>query len=279
MSTSAAVFHHTDRHILHITGEDSRSFLTRVITQGPEGVSEICGQWSALLTPQGKIIVDFMMFDDRAGGLYLDVPASQSEALIKRLSLYRLRAKAEIKRMNDLALMSGWGPCPLPPEIQLGLSDDPRHSDLGWRAITPLNEAQKFSDDLSAYHQMRISALVPEFGADYASEEVFSTDVNHDLLGIMDYKKGCFVGQEVASRMKRKGEIRKRTLGVLASQTLETGQILTAGETELGQITSSEGYNGLARLRLDRLNKSKNEDASVQLAGESVQLRLPDDTN
>ncbi|WP_019961279.1 CAF17-like 4Fe-4S cluster assembly/insertion protein YgfZ [Woodsholea maritima] len=279
MTTSAAVFHHTQRHILHITGEDSRSVLTRVITQGPDGVSEARGQWSALLTPQGKIIVDFMMFDDHHGGLYLDVPADQSEALIKRLSLYRLRAKAEIKRIEHLALISGWGACPLAAELRLGYSADPRHSDLGWRAITPLNKAQHFPQDLSAYHQMRISALVAEFGADYTSEAVFSTDVNHDLLGAVDYKKGCFVGQEVASRMKRKGEIRKRTVGVMAAHALEVGQVLTLGESELGQITSAQGQNGLARLRLDRLNKSKNEEASVTIAGQSVQLRLPDDTN
>jgi len=243
------------RAVIAITGEDARSFLQRVITRGPEGLAPGGAMFSALLTPQGKVLADFILFDDGAGGLLIDAPASELDGLVKRFSLYRLRAKADIAPRGDLAVAAARGRDEQAlKDAALAASPDPRLAGLGWRAIVP---AGAVKTQAGAYEAARIAAGVPEFGADYGPSEVFSTDVNHDLMDGVDYKKGCFVGQEVASRMHRKGGVRKRTVRLVFPDAAPPAQTpVTAGETPLGEITSSHGNRALALLRVDRLEKA-----------------------
>ncbi|MFW6413328.1 MAG: YgfZ/GcvT domain-containing protein [Oceanicaulis sp.] len=262
------------RAVLAITGEDARSFLQRVITRGPEGLAPGGALFSALLTPQGKVLADFIVFDDGEGGLFFDVPAGEAESLVKRFTLYRLRAKAEIALRDDLSVAAakGEGEQAL-KTVALAAASDPRNSDLGLRAVVPAGGPEA---DIDAYHAARVEAGVPEFGADYGPGEVFSTDVNHDLMGGVDYKKGCFVGQEVASRMHRKGGVRKRTLRLACDDAAPApGADIAAGETPLGAVTSSAGSRALALLRTDRAAKAIEAGDPITAGG--APARLVDD--
>jgi len=263
-----------DRAVIAITGDDARTFLQRVITRGPEGLVAGGAQFSALLTPQGKVLADFIIFDDGEGGLLFDVPKSEAEALVKRFSLYRLRAKAEIVLRDDLAVAAarGEGEAEL-KTVALAAAPDPRSAALGLRAIVPAGGP---SDETGAYHAARIEAGAPEFGADYGAGAVFSTDVNHDRLSGIDYKKGCFVGQEVASRMHRKGGVRKRTLRLaFDGPAPQKGAPVLAGETPLGEITSSAGSAALALMRTDRAAKAL--EAGDAITADGAAARLADD--
>jgi hypothetical protein len=264
------------RAVIAITGDDARSFLQRVITKGPEGLSDGGAQFSALLTPQGKVLADFIVFDDGEGGLLIDAPLSEAPALVKRFSLYRLRAKAEITVREDLAVAAarGEGETEL-KTVALAAAPDPRNAALGLRAIVPAGGP---GDEADAYHRARIAAGVPEFGADYGPGEVFSTDVNHDRLGGVDYKKGCFVGQEVASRMHRKGGVRKRTLRLgfdtnsPEGRAPERGAPVMAGETPLGEVTSSAGGTALALMRTDRAARALEAGEAILAGGTPARL-------
>ncbi len=251
-----------DRAVIAITGPDARSFLQRVITRGPEDLTPGQAQFSALLTPQGKVLADFVLFDDDDGGLFIDVPSSEAAGLLKRFTLYRLRADAQITLREDLdvaAANTSNG-----EELQtvgLAVAADPRHPELGLRAIVPKGGP---CDEVKDYHHHRIALGVPEFGADYGSAQVFSTDVNHDLLGGVDYKKGCFVGQEVASRMHRKGGVRKRTIALsFDTAAPSAGTAVSAGDVEIGTLTSVSGSTALALARIDRLSRALDTGASV----------------
>lgn len=240
-----------ERAVIEITGEDAKGFLQRVITQGPEGVQPDHAMASSLLTPQGKVIADLTLFDNGEGGLYVDIPGGQAEDLLKRFKLYKMRAKAEIGLRAELAVAQARG---AEEETDLSavahaIAPDPRSETMGRRAI--VNAGGPVEQE--AYDAARIAAGLPECGKDYGPADVFSTDVNHDLAGAINYKKGCFVGQEVASRMHRKGGVRKRTIRMASDSALKKGTPVSIGETQIGTITSALAGRALALVRVDRL--------------------------
>lgn len=261
-----------DRAVIEITGPDARSFLQRVITHGPENVSPDRAVFSALLTPQGKIIADFFIFDNGQDGLLLDIPTPDTDDLIKRFSLYRLRSKAEISKREDLAVAAGLGTGEEELKtVAISFAPDPRSDRLGIRAIVPAGGPV----DMDQYEYTRILAGLPEYGKDYRTSEVFPTDVNHDLMNGIDYKKGCFVGQEVASRMHRKGGVRKRTIVLeFEDGAPAAGQPVMAGDVTVGEITSRSDHHALARVRVDRLESSKV--THVSSADLNAEWRLPE---
>ena len=261
-----------DRAVIAITGSEAHGFLQRVLTQGPEGVKPGAAMFSALLTPQGKVLADLFIFDDGEAGLLFDVPASEADALLKRFTLYRMRAEATITLRDDLSVIAAAGePVEELRTVAVSAAPDPRNAEIGWRAIAPAGGPDS---DVDAYHAARIQAGAPEMGPDYGPSEVFSTDVNHDLLSGINYKKGCFVGQEVASRMHRKGGVRKRTVRLKAETPLSTGDPVSVGDTALGAITSTARLDALARLRIDRLKDGL--DAGDALTANDAPVSLSD---
>ena len=156
------------------------------------------GVFLRLLTPQGKILFDFFIARSE-NGFWIDVHQDAAEALIKRLTLYRLRAKVSVE-LDDNHVVSAFHP------------DYFESSMTKAERLLPNMKPPRRWTIYTAYHADRIAHGVPEWGADFGSEEIFLMDVNYDALRGVDYQKGCFVGQEVASRMKRKGDARKRTL-------------------------------------------------------------------
>jgi len=182
--------------------------------------------------------------------------------------MYKLRAKVSIDPLEDWCVSLG---------THTDAQPDPRSPDLPARLICPRNEIPIKRVENSLYDQSRITLGVPELGADFAPEEKFLLDVNYDALNGVDYKKGCFVGQEVTSRMKRKGAIRKRTLIVNSDGiALPTGDAITADDITIGEITSTSDGVALALIRLDRWDKIKDEKLTPSCSSTPVQISVPE---
>lgn len=228
------------RAVVSVSGPDAAAFLNGIVTAGVLDLAPGERRSAALLSPQGKIFAD-MLLERTTEGYLADCDASVAEALVRRLAMFRLRAKVEIAARPDLGVQVFAG------------RPDPRHEALPLRLIA--ERSGKPAADPSPYHLMRIAAGIPEQGADFGPDEVFPADVNFDLTGGVDFRKGCFIGQEVVSRMKRRGTARRRTLQL----TLANGAcpppcpVLDASGAELGALTSCAGDIGLARIRIDRL--------------------------
>lgn len=249
------------RAVLSLKGEDATAFLQGLVTQDVTGESPV---FAALLTPQGKILFDFFLVPVD-GGFFIDCAASAAPALLKRLTMYKLRAKVSIAAEPGLAVYSG------PRDGAQAVCADPRLPSLPVRTIAAAGETPSADD---AYDALRLAAGVPEFGRDFAGEEVFLLDVNYDALSAVSYKKGCFVGQEVTSRMKRKGEIRKRTLKVFGA-ALQPGAAIMAGDSAIGEVSSVRGEAGLALIRVDRLAAARGDDLPLNTGGSPAQVEPP----
>jgi len=245
-----------NRSILFLTGPDTLVLLERTVTHKVADWAEGEARYGALLTPQGKIIADYIAHRT-AEGVCIDVHADAAEDLLKRLKMFRLRSAVEILR--DEARVSA---------IDLDGAADPRSAKLPKRAVVAAGEA---AEALPGWDALAIAAGVPEWGRDYRAAEVFPTDINMDLMDGIDYGKGCFVGQEVASRMRRKALIRKRTVRVRGS-ALVAGAGVRAGESLLGTVTSAAGGEGLALLRTDRYAKSVQAGEPVSAGGAAAEI-------
>jgi len=235
-----------NRTILSLKGEDVAGFLNGLITNSLQNDLT----FAALLTPQGKIIADF--FVHRIGNSFvLETPEKFGEILALRLKMYKLRAKIDIEDVSDIydvyALWHGQG--------DVGV-DDPRTPALGQRWLT---EAGRLSPEHSPedYDLHRLALGVPDSTWDFGTEQMFPADANMDLLSGVDYKKGCFIGQEVVSRMHRKTTVRKRMRAVklsgTAQKTAMAGDTLTAGGRTVGTLNHVRNGMGIALVRLDRL--------------------------
>lgn len=259
------------RAVLKVSGPDARTFLQGVVSQELSQLDDSNAAFSCLLTPQGKILFDFLIAA-RGGDLYFDVAADSADGLAKRLAIYRLRAKATIERLGDWAV--GWSPTP-EPSADFSYAD-PRLRDLGARTLGPAADFSGSRAD-GEYDARRISLGVPEFGRDFSADDVFLLDVNYDALNGVSYKKGCFVGQEVTSRMKRKGEVRRRTLTAsFEGPALAAGAEIAAGESSIGRITSSVDGRALALVRVDRLAAATAAGAALACEGRPLQLAFPE---
>lgn len=249
----------TSRAVLSLKGEDATAFLQGLLTQDVTGSGPV---FAALLTPQGKILFDLFLVPVD-GGYLIDCEAGAAPALLKRLTMYKLRAKATLAAEEGLSVHAG---------RREGVSfADPRLSSLPVRTIAARERAAPADD---AYDALRLSLGVPEFGRDFRGEEVFLLDVNYDALHAVSYKKGCFVGQEVTSRMKRKGEIRKRTL-LARGSGLAASALILAADASIGEVLSTRGDQGLALIRLDRLAEARAAGTALTAGGAPVQIDIP----
>ena len=249
------IFHLAHRKTLSATGADVLSFLNRVLTCRLDNLSIGEARYGTLLTPQGKILTDMFIYHT-GETIYLDLPETTIEPMLKRLTLLKLRADAQFKPEPDLDIIQSSEPLP----DALTSARDTRYPDETFRSVLPATGTPadaKTALTSPVWQSSRIDATIPEFGVDYGETEVFPSDVNLDLLGGVDYKKGCFIGQEVVSRMKRKTEVRKRTLRIDdLPETATPGMEIKGGESTLGTLTSQFGASGLALMRLDRLSNA-----------------------
>ncbi|HEX4118169.1 MAG TPA: hypothetical protein VHX99_05155 [Rhizomicrobium sp.] len=245
--------HLKDRAIIALEGGEAREFLQGLITNDVGRLAPGRGLYAALLTPQGKILFDFLVAEGD-GAVLLDCAADHAEGLLKRLTMYRLRAKIGIALRPQLSVYVGLSGRPAERAVSF---PDPRLAALGLRSIGAVAEMPDFLEGPAAYHAERVTLGVPE-GGDFGSDKIFALDAGLDELHGVSFDKGCYVGQELTARMKHRGTARKRILGLKAESALPPpGTPVASGDTEIGEILSVYGSAGFALMRLDRLDEAK----------------------
>jgi folate-binding protein YgfZ len=275
--------HLAERGVVRISGEEARKFLDGLVTCDMDKVTPERPRLGALLTPQGKILFDFIVFEapaEAGGAFYLDTAAPYVHELTKRLGFYKLRAKIAIDDVSDrLAVVAGWGDAPTPdPEIGL-VAADPRLAALGWRAIVAAEDAAAFAaTEPAAYHAHRIALGVPDGGRDFLFNDAFPHEALMDQLHGVDFDKGCYVGQEVVSRMQHRGTARTRIVPVTYVEgfTAEPGVDVTAGGKVLGKTGTGAEGRGLAMVRLDRLADALAAGETIRAGGLPVEVVKPE---
>ncbi|MEM7058844.1 MAG: folate-binding protein [Pseudomonadota bacterium] len=245
-----------DRAVLQLAGADARAVLQGVVTNDVDAVKPGAAVYAALLTPQGKYLADFFMLDGGEDTVLLDVARNQAQTLGIKLKMYCLRRDANISVRNDLQVALIWGgeTAPVLPEPAWSVKD-PRDPALGWRAYGPDIPAvlQEVSvSDRAAYDALRITLNVPESGIELQAEQTFILEAGLERLHGVDFRKGCYVGQEVTARMKHKTELRKGLVRVRIEGTAPAGTPITASGKPVGTLFSSDGNQALAHLRYDR---------------------------
>lgn len=266
------------RGVIRITGEDTVKFLQGLVTCDVEGMAPGEARFGALLTPQGKIVADFFIVAAPAeigGGVLLDVPRALAADLARKLGFYRLRAKVAIEDQSDsLGVTAFWGGEGKPEAGGL-VARDPRHAELGWRMIAPL--PLEALTDTDGYEAHRIGLGIPEGGRDFAYGDAFPHEADMDQLAGVDFKKGCYVGQEVVSRMQHRGTARTRVVPVaFPGFAPMEGLEVTAGEKTLGVMGSAAEGRGLAKLRLDRVGEALAAGETISAGGIALTPVKPD---
>jgi folate-binding protein YgfZ len=276
-----------DRGVVKVSGGDARDFLNGLLTTDVTLLRPGLGRFGALLTPQGKIITDFLITEapsGHGGGFLIDCPRALAQALADKLGFYRLRAKVEIENLSDsLGALAAWDGDPaLKPDLAFA---DPRNVALGWRILVPGELAQKAADligaemvDSSAYDAHRIASGVPRGGLDFIYGDAFPHETNMDRLHGIDFDKGCYVGQEVVSRMQHRGTARTRTVRiVLDGPAPEPGAAILAGDKPVGTMGSTAGHQGLALIRIDRAADALEAGTPLTSGGLAIRLTEPAD--
>ncbi len=255
----------TSRAVIALGGPDWRSFLQGLITQDVETLAAGELRLGAILTPQGRLLYDLFLAGTEDGAL-LDVAAQHREAIIARLTMYRLRAKVEIAA-SDLSVSAVF-PADATLQAGEGFYRDPRLPALGARAY---GLAAEPTADEDAYDAHRLALGVPG-PADWLSDKTYPIEANFDLLNGIDFKKGCFVGQETTSRMKRRGTIKSRMLPITFEGPAPAfGAEVLAGELRAGEVLSGRDGRAMAALRLDRI-----DGAALTVEGRTVAVDWPD---
>jgi folate-binding protein YgfZ len=271
-----------DRGVVKVSGHDARDFLNGLVTTDVTLLQPGLGRFGALLTPQGKITTDFLITEapsGHGGGFLIDCPRVLAQGLADKLGFYKLRAKVVVENLSDsLGVLAAWDGDPaLKPDLAFA---DPRNPALGWRILVPEELAQKAVDligaemvDSAAYDAHRIASGVPRGGLDFIYGDAFPHETNMDRLHGVDFDKGCYVGQEVVSRMQHRGTARTRTVRILLDGPApEPGAAILAGDKSVGTMGSAAGQSGLALIRIDRVADAL--DAAVQLTSGGLAIRL-----
>jgi tRNA-modifying protein YgfZ len=275
-----------NRGVLKVGGAEARGFLDGLLTANMAHALPGHGIHTALLAPQGKIIADMFITEadpEDGGGFYIDAPLVAIEALARKLALYKLRAQVTVIDMTaDLGVIALWGSA---GDLDISLSfPDPRTPGMGHRIIAHRTQLEPIAVDYGAtvvsaadYHALRVAHGMGEIGFDYQMNDAFPHEINMDQLGGVDFRKGCYVGQEVVSRMQYRGTARTRlvTLAYADSVTVLEGAEVTAGGKTLGVAGTGANGHGLAMLRLDRVTDAMAEGNPIFAGGVEASLLKP----
>jgi folate-binding protein YgfZ len=274
-----------DRGVVKVAGDDARKFLNGLVTSDVAKVTPAAASFTALLTPQGKIIVDFILAEapkSDGGGFFLDCPRALAATLMQRLNFYKLRAKVIVEDLSDiLGVLAVWDGN---ATTEYGLCyHDPRLAALGLRCMLPPHLSSEAAADLgaelvdpAAYEAHRITLGVPRGGLDFTYGDAFPHESDMDQLGGVDFDKGCFVGQEVVSRIEHRGTARSRVVPVAFDGFApEAGMPVSAGGKSVGTFGSGAQGRGLALLRLDRVGDAIAAGESLVAGGVEIRLVKP----
>ncbi len=263
----------TNRSVVRIAGEEAAHFLQNLVTCDIEAVHLGKAGFGALLAPQGKILFDFFIHRTDDNAFLMETDASRVDAFIARLGLYRLRAKIEIKALPEHGVMAGWDEPP--PALATAASTDPRLEALGWRAIMAERAAQV--EDEAAYHTRRIALAVPQGGMDFAFGDAFPHEVDMDQLNGVSFNKGCYVGQEVVSRMQHRTIARTRCIGAsFTASAPPPGSAIMAADKTIGTTGSAASGRLVAMVRIDKVSEAIAAGETITAAGIPLVLHKPD---
>ncbi|MGE0740903.1 MAG: folate-binding protein YgfZ [Hyphomonadaceae bacterium] len=252
-----------NRSLIRVSGPDARGFLQNLLTQDLDGLDTAGVLYAALLSPQGKIVADMNVWAD-ADGVVLEADTSKGPDLLRRLSMYKLRANVVLADVNDAAQVI-WSDAPF-----ADARPDPRfaNGELGWRKLAPIADDAPNGDEV--FEAQRLGIGVPDLARDAGPDEVFALEALLEELNGVAFQKGCFVGQENVSRMKRRATTRKKFCPVVFDgPALPFGAPIRVGEAELGTVRSGAAGRAIALVRLDRAHT-----ATAPLTADGRDIRL-----
>lgn len=256
------------RTLLEVSGLDARAFLQNILTQNLDRLDDERVAYSALLSPQGKVITDMFVWAWRDGGVLLDVPPARAASLLARLNMYRLRSRVIISELDDRVGVVA--------SLEPGSWPDPRRRDggFGTRNLLENETMPSYDDDL--YDQWRLEFGAPDLARDAATEEVFAGEALLDELNGVDFQKGCFVGQENVSRMKRRATTRKKFCPIVfEGEAIAFGTPVIAGAADIGSVRTGNTGRAIALLRLDRAMDAVAAGTALTAAGREIRLDPP----
>jgi folate-binding protein YgfZ len=275
-----------ERGVVKVSGDDARGFLNGLLTVDVAKMVPGTARFGALLTPQGKIVADFIVYEaaeEDGGGFLIDCPRALVGTLVEKLNFYKLRAKVTIEDLSSaLGVMALW---PGQAESEYGPGFvDPRLPALGTRIILPPDVTAEAVAELGAalvdaeiYDVHRIGLGVPRGGMDFMYGDTFPHEANMDQLGGVDFDKGCYVGQEVVSRVEHRGSARSRIVVMsYDDNTPDDGVPIKAGDKQLGMVGSAAGGHALALVRLDRLGDAIAAGTPLDAGGIVLRAMKPD---
>ena len=268
-----------DRAVLTISGPDARTLLHNVLTIDMDRVDAHGSGYGALLTPQGKILWDFILYR-HAEGYAADLRADEVAGFAKRLMLYRLRSKVDIAPAENLTVFAEWDgdvadSSPGTSRESKGPAD-PRIAELGRRRIAPAGSTDETAS-AEDWHAHRIALAVPEGGVDFPFGDAFPHDAAMDSLNGIAFEKGCYVGQEVVSRMRHRGTARRRIVAIAATRPLPApGADILAGERPIGRLGSSAAGKAIGLVRLDRARVALDAGLPIRAGEAELSVSLPD---
>ncbi len=249
------------RALIRVSGPDARPFLHNLLTQDVETLQPGELRFGALLSPPGRLLFDLFIWGEE-DGVILDVAAERRDALVQRLTLYRLRAQVEIMPIPD-AVFVAWD-----ADIPDGFVADPRLAALGGRRWGDQSEIDAAESDWQAH---RLALGVPDPTQDALMDKTYPIEADFDLLNGIDFHKGCFIGQETTSRMKRRGTIKNRMMAIaFDGPAPERGAEVLNGDLRAGEVMTGAEGRAIALMRLDRM------DGALTVEGRPVRVEKPD---
>ncbi|MER8882701.1 folate-binding protein YgfZ [Mesorhizobium sp. M0074] len=259
-----------DRALVSVSGPDAEHFLQNILTTDLDVLGSSEAKPGALLTPQGKILFDFLISRADENAFRLECRTETADDFMRRLTLYKLRAKVEIAKLDQPVVAVAWGSDSTTSQFESAPFADARFVDT---AVKRFYGDTADGGDLAAWQAFRIAHGIAESGADYQLGDAFPHDVLLDEIGGVGFKKGCYVGQEVVSRMQHRGTARRRVLIVSAGRTLPTSRAeLTVEGRPVGTLGSTAARTGLAIARIDRVKAAL--DAGLPILAEDVAVSL-----
>jgi folate-binding protein YgfZ len=275
-----------DRGVVKVAGDDARNFLHGLVSADILQLAPGAARFGALLSPQGKILADFFVVEAPAqdgGGFFLDVARVLAKPLVDKLNLYKLRSRTMVEDLSEiLGVLAAWDGN---GAARVGLTyADPRLPALGLRVMLPPHRAADAAAALGAtlvdageYEAHRIALGIPRGGVDFVYGDAFPHEADMDQLGGVDFAKGCYVGQEVVSRMEHRGIARTRAVAIRYDGAAPAaGVAVMAGERQVGTMGSAAAGHGLALLRLDRIADAASRGEKLRAGGVAIRPIKPE---
>jgi folate-binding protein YgfZ len=260
----------SNRSILSVSGKDSEQFLQGIVTCDIKNIRKR-SSYGSILTPQGKLLYDFIISKINNNFL-IDTSESNMDSLIKLLNIYKLRSEVSLDKRDDLSVFVSMDNKKENPNAV-----DPRISELGTREILDSNN-EFFNSDQDSYEKQKIKLGIAEVGSEIKSGELFPMEANLDYLKGIDFKKGCFIGQEVTSRMYRKGKVKKRIIAFESKDTFTSNEELVYNNQTIGAVIKKIDDYGLALVKIEKIINPEREKIKITTKNndKNVIFILPD---